>query len=107
MRYDDLTADQRGAIFEEFLGQLRKIDLVNNWDDIMNWVHDEGREKTFNGRQIRNIVSTAMSLAHSENVTLGRQHLSQVSRNTQTFNDALAEQDAIYRNAQFQTRHYS
>jgi len=71
----------------------------------MEWVSEDGKHKAFNGRQIRNLISTAMALAHAENRGLRRNDLTVVSRNTMTFNGALAEREAIYRNAQFKPRY--
>jgi SpoVK/Ycf46/Vps4 family AAA+-type ATPase len=104
IEYGDLTADQREAIFKEFLGQLKQGGLIERWDNVLDWVQEEGKQKTFNGRQIRNIVSTAMALAHAEKRGLLRKDLSEVALNTSVFKAALADQDAIFRNSQFKPR---
>ncbi|GKT41593.1 uncharacterized protein ColSpa_01774 [Colletotrichum spaethianum] len=107
IEYTDLSNDQRCKIFEEFLGQLNneKPSLVEDYSKCMEWVNEEGRNKPFNGRQIRNIVSTAMSMAHAEGKKLQRPHLVRVAQNTETFKKALLEQEAVYKNAQIKTQY--
>ena len=78
--------------------------LIDRWESIVDWVHEEGKMKVYNGRQIRNIVSTAMALAHAEKRGLLRKDLVQVALNTSVFKAALADQDAIFRNSQFKPR---
>ena len=104
IEYGDLTPDQREAIFKEFLGQLKGGGLIDRWESIVDWVNEEGKMKIYNGRQIRNIVSTAMALAHAEKRGLLRKDLAQVALNTSVFKAALADQDAIFRNSQFKPR---
>lgn len=75
---------------------------MEEWEKCNEWVREEGRTKTINGRQIRNIVFTAMGLAHAENRGMRRSDLSEVTLNTETFRRAMADQEAIFRNAQIQ-----
>ncbi|KAI1204853.1 uncharacterized protein F4807DRAFT_314289 [Annulohypoxylon truncatum] len=105
VEYNDLNQDQKQQIFMEFLNQLKVKDLIDptKWDSIQTWVEEEGRSKAFNGRQIRNIVSTAMGLAHADGRKLERKYLSLVAMNTSAFKDALAAQEAVYRNNQIRT----
>ncbi|KAI1092955.1 hypothetical protein F5B19DRAFT_179487 [Rostrohypoxylon terebratum] len=105
IKYNDLNQDQKQQIFMEFLLQLKEKDLIdpNKWESIQTWVEKEGRSKRFNGRQVRNIVSTAMGLAHAEKRKLERKDLSLVAMNTSAFKDALAAQEAVYRNNQIRT----
>jgi len=105
IEYGDLTVDQRDKIFTEFLGQLRKGHLIEDWGPIERWVSEDGRHIAFNGRQIRNLISTAMALAHAEKRGLRRDDLAAVARNTKEFNSALAEREAVYRNSQFRPRY--
>ncbi|KAK1749636.1 hypothetical protein QBC47DRAFT_395553 [Echria macrotheca] len=105
IEYGDLTIDQRDKIFTEFLGQLRSNNLVEEWGPVERWVSEDGKHIGFNGRQIRNLISTAMALAHAENRGLRRDDLAVVARNTKEFNSALAEREAVYRNSQFRPRY--
>jgi phage FluMu protein gp41 len=94
-------------IFKTFLEQLKKDeDLIQakDWEEIMEWMEDEGTSVMFNGRQIRNVVSTAMGIAHADHRSLTRKDLSTVARNTRAFKDALKEQDILYRNKQIKSQ---
>lgn len=105
VEYGELPADRCEKIFLEFLRQLDDMNLVRSWDEVVEWVNEEGKEKNFNGRQIRNIVSTAMALAHAEGTELQRKHLTQVSKNTSSFKSALAHQEAIFKNMHLRTQY--
>ncbi|RYP45785.1 hypothetical protein DL768_007904 [Monosporascus sp. mg162] len=102
IEYSDLDQKQKESIFMEFLTQLKQKELIDptKWESITSWVEEEGRNKVFNGRQIRNIVSTAMGLAHAEHRKLERKDLSLVAMNTSAFKTALAAQEAVFRNNQ-------
>ena len=64
IRYDDLTKEQKQKIFQMFLKQLEP-DSIKNHDAITDFIDDYGSEYKLNGRQIRNVVSSALSLARS------------------------------------------
>tara|TARA_R110002060_G_scaffold38337_1_gene49564 strand:+ start:1136 stop:1351 length:216 start_codon:yes stop_codon:yes gene_type:complete len=70
----------------------------------MKWVDKEGKRFDFNGRQIRNIISTALGIALAENRKLCRDDLSSVARQTDTFKRDLSTQEAIYRDRQINPR---
>lgn len=97
---------QRQEIFNEFIKQLKDKQLVGSaeYDSCVRWVKDEGCRKTLNGRQIRNIVSTAMGVAHADNRSLIVDDLRNVAQNTEEFKKALADQEAIFRNEQLRAR---
>ncbi|KAK3347001.1 aaa family ATPase [Lasiosphaeria hispida] len=105
IEYGDLSVEQRDNIFTDFLTQLQQEGLVEEWGPITRWVTEDGKRSSFNGRQIRNLVSTAMGLAHAEKRGLIRDDLVSVASNTKAFNNALAEREAVYRNAQFRPRY--
>ncbi|KAK0610777.1 aaa family ATPase [Immersiella caudata] len=100
IEYSDLEPQQRENIFTEFLQQLKHQGLVDNhdWGSITRWVSEDGKEMAFNGRQIRNIVSTAMAVAHADKRHLLRKDLVSVANNTKTFKKALQERETLYRN---------
>ncbi|KAM0818695.1 putative ATPase family AAA domain-containing protein 3B [Seiridium cardinale] len=100
LEYKDLTEEQRTSIFLEFVSQLEKKGFVSNMKEIKEWIDDEGKSKEFNGRQIRNVVSTAMSLAHADNRLLKKGDLTLVSKHITQFQRALQDQETIYRAAQ-------
>lgn len=96
----------------------------------MDWVQSEGCVKELNGRQIRNIVFTAMGLAHAETesaaaaaaaqsksrggggggsrqrggagqrVLLNKVHLADVTRNSENFAKAVIRVEAAYKSNQ-------
>lgn len=65
IKYDDLSKEQQVDIFNSFLNQAKEKGHIENWDKIGKWVQREAGSK-FNGRQIRNIVTSAMGLARAE-----------------------------------------
>ena len=65
IRYDDLDKKQKENIFKIFLRQLEP-DSIKNEKAIFEFVEEYGSEHKLNGRQIRNVVSSALSLARNE-----------------------------------------
>ncbi|EED20799.1 26S protease regulatory subunit, putative [Talaromyces stipitatus ATCC 10500] len=65
IRYDDLTRQQKQNIFQLFLKQL-KPDSISDFESIMEYIKEYGSDYKLNGRQIRNVVSSALSLARSQ-----------------------------------------
>jgi AAA+ superfamily predicted ATPase len=65
IRYDDLTREQKISVFEMFLKQLEP-DNIEDFPNIMEFITEYGCDNELNGRQIRNVVSSALSLARSE-----------------------------------------
>ena len=65
IRYDDLDKEQKKRIFKFFLQQLHP-DSIKEIKAIYNYIDEYGCEYKLNGRQIRNVVSSALSLARSE-----------------------------------------
>ncbi|KAK3321390.1 aaa family ATPase [Cercophora scortea] len=115
IQYKELSDQDRTDIFKDFLQQLQSKQEADpgapllNWDSCMEWVTGEGCSKSLNGRQIRNIVFTAMNLAHSEteakgrNVLLDKSHLTRITRNAESFAAAVLETEAVYRNNQLRS----
>jgi ATP-dependent Clp protease ATP-binding subunit ClpA len=68
IRYDDLTEQQRRNIFTMFLSQLREREpeSIKDWDKVIDYVNEWGAENKLNGRNIRNVVSSALALARSQ-----------------------------------------
>ncbi|KAL9118249.1 MAG: hypothetical protein Q9187_005205 [Circinaria calcarea] len=65
IRYEDLTKAQKKQIFRIFLAQLHP-DSIKNTEGILEFIDEYGSENKLNGRQIRNVVSSALSLARSK-----------------------------------------
>ncbi|RYP73153.1 hypothetical protein DL771_003789 [Monosporascus sp. 5C6A] len=97
-----LDQKQKESILMEFLTQFKQNGLINptRWESIKSWVEEEGRNKVFNGRQIRDIVSTAMGLAHAKHRKLEGKDFSLVAMNRSAFKNSLAAQEAVFENNQ-------
>jgi hypothetical protein len=95
---------QKKSIFQSFLEQLQEKRLVDDFTDIMGWVDDDGKRYNFNGRQIRNVISTALGIALAEPGKLKRRHLSLVARQTESFKKDLSGQEAVFRDRQIGNR---
>ncbi|KAI9665888.1 MAG: hypothetical protein M1821_003823 [Bathelium mastoideum] len=100
VRFDKLSPPQKVRIFRSFLDQLAGKDLVEEYDSIIDWVEDEGKRMDFNGRQIRNIISTALGIALADHRGLRRRDLTSVARKTEDFKRELANEEAVYRDRQ-------
>ncbi|KIY04112.1 uncharacterized protein Z520_00804 [Fonsecaea multimorphosa CBS 102226] len=78
IRYNDLSKDQKIKIFNIFLSQLIADGKVDA-EGIDEWIRWVGSEAEVNGRQIRNIVSSAYLLARSLRRNLRREDLQDVN----------------------------
>jgi ATP-dependent 26S proteasome regulatory subunit len=77
IRYNDLNKGQKTKIFNIFLSQLiseGKVDLQS----VQPWIEMVGSDAELNGRQIRNIVSSAYVLAHRKGMKLEKEDLGMV-----------------------------
>ena len=63
IHYEALTEEQTSRIFLGFLEQYRGNGMIRDYDAIMKYVDRELLRKKFDGRQLRNIVSSAMGYA--------------------------------------------
>ncbi|KIM25038.1 hypothetical protein M408DRAFT_331498 [Serendipita vermifera MAFF 305830] len=72
LRYHDLDADTRAAIWKAFLTKVGAAETLSKqeWTALVS--------KKVNGRQIKNAVRTAQALAHSKNEELKFAHINQV-----------------------------
>ncbi|KXX79795.1 ATPase family AAA domain-containing protein 3B [Madurella mycetomatis] len=104
IEYTDLSEKQRENIFSEFLKQLHAKNLVSDINAVLQWVEEVGKEKDFNGRQIRNVVSTAMAIANADEMKLAPTHLNEVCKHVTQFKKALQEQETLFRAAQIENR---
>jgi len=95
IRYDDLTREQEQSVFVIFLNQL-KPESINDKKSLA-FIEEWGGEYKLNGRQIRNVMSSALSLARSEANLKGHdgdgrltaKHLKQVLNITKDFQEQL------------------
>lgn len=94
IRYDDLDQEQRNNVFDMFLKQLRP-DSISDFKTIQAYVKDWNEDNKLNGRQIRNVISAALSLARSRaksdggHAAMTREDLKTVLRITKDFEKQL------------------
>jgi hypothetical protein len=58
---------------------------AKDMDKIEAWIRDDWQRETFSGREIRNLVSSACSLASAQHEKLALVHLKTIYRRTQAF----------------------
>jgi ATP-dependent 26S proteasome regulatory subunit len=61
IRYDDLSSEQRKKVFINFL--VKAGTSKDSVDALEDWFENEASRNKVNGREIRNLVSSAQSLA--------------------------------------------
>jgi len=93
IRYQDLNEEQKVRLFRYFLDQLDE-DRIENRDTINKHIAEYGVGFNFNGRQIRNIVSSALGLARNDakdrgNGKLALKYLKKMIRITYEFEEQL------------------
>lgn len=92
IKYDDLDRDQKVNIIDNFLKQL-KDENVEQRDEIRDWFKndEDGREqiKCLNGRQVRNILFSAASLAMQDGRRLNLKHIQKMTKATFLFHDSI------------------
>jgi AAA+ superfamily predicted ATPase len=65
IRYDDLDQPQKKNVFRMFLQQLEPKSM-KDYPEILRFVDEYASRNKLNGRQIRNVVASALSLARSK-----------------------------------------
>ena len=92
IRYPELDDQQKRRIYENFVHQL-KYDNANK-AELLNWINEREKERdppfrNLNGRQIRNILFSAASLAGGRDGggKLGISHVKQILRETKLFQE--------------------
>jgi AAA+ superfamily predicted ATPase len=94
IRYEDLNKEYKQKIFKMFLDQLEP-DSIKDHERITSWIEEYGCDNKLNGRQIRNVVSSALALARSTAKSSGGddrltvQHLKDVINITKDFQEQL------------------
>ncbi|KAI0110864.1 hypothetical protein GGR51DRAFT_557864 [Nemania sp. FL0031] len=104
IKFKELSQAQKTNIYLSFLDQLNNKDLVDNFTDLKAWATKDSKRYNFNGRQIRNVLSTALGIARAEGRGLRRDDVIEVAQQTDDFKRDLYEQEAIYRDRQINQR---
>lgn len=71
MKYSALDEQRRRELWKIFIDRTAK-DELHNWPES---ILDELSKVNINGRQIKNTVRTANTLAKSKNASLGKEHI--------------------------------
>ncbi|KAI0853358.1 P-loop containing nucleoside triphosphate hydrolase protein [Daldinia vernicosa] len=86
IQYESLKPAQMEQIFRGFLQPLEDKNLIEDYEEILEWLKEDVYGIGFDGRQIRNIVTTALGLARAERRKgkgkLNKKHLKSVVSNS-------------------------
>ena len=89
------------AIFEGFLKPLDEKDRIKDYDDIREWIKEDVCKIGLDGRQIRNIVTSALGLARAaQKRQLDKKDLKRVLNNVKDYKDDFMKQFERYKNSQ-------
>jgi AAA+ superfamily predicted ATPase len=68
IRYEDLDQKQKQNVFRMFLNQLEQNEpkSIKDYEKVLEFVDEYASRDKLNGRQIRNVVASALSLARSK-----------------------------------------
>lgn len=100
IQYESLKPPQMEAIFKGFIEPLENENKVEDYEDILDWLKEDVYPIGFDGRQIRNIITTALGLARAEaklrngKGKLSKKHLKSVINRVRLFkNDFTLQYD--------------
>ncbi|KAI8633226.1 hypothetical protein F5Y19DRAFT_490402 [Xylariaceae sp. FL1651] len=88
IKYESLTTQQTESNFKSFLDLLGKRRLIKGYDDTLSLLKEDIYPIQYDGRQIRNVVTSALSLVRKEsqvgggNGKLKKVHLKKAIGNT-------------------------
>ncbi|KAH7364931.1 P-loop containing nucleoside triphosphate hydrolase protein [Rhexocercosporidium sp. MPI-PUGE-AT-0058] len=89
VQFPNFTKAEQKRVWKLFLSQLDEHALEKR--KINNWLDDYYQDNNFNGRQIRNNLSAAMSLARGEGRPLGEKDIRVFMQQTNEFEKFLAK----------------
>ena len=93
-------------IFKGFLEPLERENLIDDYNDLLTWLAEDVYDIGLDGRQIRNVVTTALGLARAEekykqgNGKLSKKHLKLAANNACAFKKEFLVQMDRYINSQ-------
>lgn len=98
IKYTELDKDQVQMIFMQFLDQYHKKGLVEEYAAIAKFAKNDLPKKTFDGRQLRNIVASAMGRAQARpNGRMTMADINTIVNNMEQFKIDLGYQMRRYR----------
>ncbi|KAL9625328.1 MAG: hypothetical protein Q9160_000391 [Pyrenula sp. 1 TL-2023] len=104
LKYEELSKEQAKAIFLGFVQQYRNQNVVSEYAKIEKFAEKELHRKKFDGRQIRNIVASAMGYAQGEDEKMNVEHIQQIVSHVEDFKNDLAGQMMKWQDMQKGTR---
>ena len=101
IKYGKLSQKQTEAIFGGFLKPLAEKGRVKDMDEIKEWIKEDVCKLGLDGRQIRNIVTSALGIARAKGKTkLDKKDLKQILNNVRDYKDDFVRQFEKYKNSQ-------
>ena len=101
IKYGKLSQMQTVAIFEGFLKPLDEKGRVKDMYDIRDWIKEDVCKVGLDGRQIRNIVTSALGIARAKGKKrLDKKDLKQILNNVRDYKDDFVRQFEKYKNSQ-------
>lgn len=101
IKYTQLSEAQTTGIFEGFLKPLDDKGLVRSMDEIREWIQEDVCKIGLDGRQIRNIVTSALGLARAEGKRrLEKKDLKKILNKVREYKDDFVRQFEKYKNTQ-------
>ena len=98
IKYVSLNHEQTMSIFMGFLETLEKRNKVQGMVGIQEWLKEDVVRMGLDGRQIRNIVTSALSLARARKDTqLQKSHLKLILDNVKDFKHEFISQFEKYK----------
>lgn len=101
IRYTKLSIQQTLGIFLGFLGPLNEKGLVEDLEGIEEWLNEDVNKMGFDGRQIRNIVTSALGLVRAKGKSkVGKRELKSIVNNMRDYKEQFVIQYEKYKNEQ-------
>ncbi|KAJ5776441.1 uncharacterized protein N7511_001452 [Penicillium nucicola] len=101
IKYSELDETRALQIFRNFLVPLDRKGKIKDIKDIEEWLQREIGRVSFDGRQIRNVITSALSLARARgDPQLSKNHLSEVVVNVDSFKREFVKQFEQYKSQQ-------
>ncbi|UNI23973.1 hypothetical protein JDV02_009758 [Purpureocillium takamizusanense] len=106
IEYRPLDTAQMEQIFRGFLEKLNRDRAIEDYDELFEWLEEVVYKEGFDGRQIRNIVTTALGLARAnakhrgQRAKLTKAHIKTVYANMSDFKRAFNNEMLKYKERQ-------
>jgi hypothetical protein len=92
IKYGDLSMEQKRRIFDDFISSIDE-EKIDDRQGITHWFKTDPEAdeyfESLNGRQVRNVLFTAGSLALKDGDCLKLEHIKNMAKNTHKFQESL------------------